>query len=525
MITCLRFIYTKVSLSLVLSIAFFSVVVISLAPGRLAFTQDLALSVVVGKLGAAGDLAILGPPSHRGGRHLGALYYWLVSLADLLSSSDIFGTLAILAVFNSLIVFPLLWGRTKLFTCGASVLLFCPAFLFVIRDPWHAHFLILFGVCLVLAALRALEDAERYLPWFLLFSSCLVLTHFSGLPLVAGLGFALIAVFIVRRKIPHPSVLLTAPTLAAVLIWIPSMLGFIFQPDNFATALLSEKASYDFFESLNLIGKLFTHFSFIDLSWPVELSGTDIFSKKIWIGAFVLLIVSGAMRSPKYLERLFLLLTPFVFYGMSLFFLSLPFHLYFIYGLIPILPFLWGFVFEEGGQVILDFLNGRRSILVLPASLFLVGALLITLIRFSETVPVLLTKPIPRYLSVAAAEQIADAIRKDAGSQPYEIISAGDVRTAEDSYRAVLGREHYSSILYADRFRELSALTKLSLSQSNLAYLVVCPRPSPKWQQRLDRRIRNKWNEEAKVELGLSVYTKSCTVTRLRRKERFPSHT
>lgn len=504
-------------MQLFIAIALFFLIILSLAPGRVAFTQDLALSVVVGELGATGELALLGPPSHRGGRHLGALYYWLVSAADLLSDS-IFRTLTILVAINSVCIFPLLAARSRVFAAGACVVLSSAAFLFVIRDPWHSHFLILFGVCAVHSALRALDDEKKYLPWFLFFSSCVVLTHFSGLPLILGLSLVLALVFLLRRNSLPLSLLISLPTFAALLVWIPSIFGIISQPDNFARALRPEHAPFYYSESFRLITALFTRFSFIESTWPVNFRGTNLLSETVWIGAFLMLVSSNGFRSRKQMERVSLLVVPFLVYGISLLFLELPFHLYFIYGLIPILPFLWGFTFEESVQLITDFFQGRRSMLVLPALLLLFGAVFITLIQLISSLPILFSRPIPKYLSVAAAEQITDAIRLDSNQEPYDIIARGHTISAEDSYRAFLGKEHYSRMFYADRFPELVSLTQRERQIFDLSYLVICPKPNPKWQKRLHRTINKTWKEEAKIQLGNSDLEKTCEITRLRRK-------
>lgn len=499
--------------------SFFLVVVISsISPEKLQFTQDLGLSFAVGDLGTSGELALIGPPSHRGGRHIGAVYYWLVTFSELVGQGDPFWTLKILIGINIICLTPLFFRRSSPFILGVSVLLFSSAFLWTIRDPWHSHFVIGTGILTVHFALRSLKDT-RSLPWFLFFGSATVLTHFTAVPLVVGLATGIAVCLLTKRTVPKISELNILPIIATALLWVPSLLGFLLQRENFKTHVSRETFSPSYNDVFSLIISLFSRFSFINPPWPVTFRGVGILPLSIWIGSFFLILISSALYSEENRKNLTVLLFPFAFYFISLFFIHPPLHLYFILGLVPVIAFLWGLAFEEIFRMLAT-LWGKPSFFHLPAVLILISAVTISTIQFLSAIPILINKPIPRYLSLEAAILLTDAIKRDADGSDFEIIARGHARTADDGYRALLGRSFYSKMLTADRFVELPTLKNKQRGPSKLAYLVVCPQPNPSWKHRMWKKLRFVWEVDKAIEIKHSPAISECKSYRLKRKEK-----
>jgi len=492
-----------------------AITTLSLSPDRVTFTQDLALSFGVGDLGTAGELALQGPPSHRGGRHLGALYYWLLSLSQVIGGGNIFFGLVAMVGINLLCLIPLLYKRSFVFTLGAGIPLLSSAFLLAIRDPWHAHFLILFGALASAWALKAISSPEKDLRWFIFFSSCSVLIHFTSIPLIAGLSAGVVLVFASRRYIPQRSALLTFPTLSAGLLWIPSLFGALLRKPDFPATQHLDAFPFDFARSYKIVSSLATRFSFIEAPWPATFQGVDLVPRPLWIGSILMVIFLSAFRAREHFERWVVLLLPFIAYGSALLFIQPPLYLYFVFGLISLLPLIWGEIAEECLRLLKSPKN--RSLLVIPAAIIMSGIGL-TLIQLPSIVGTLFTRPAPIFLTLGAAQSISKAILNDAGEEKVLVIVRGEADIMLNSYYVLMGRRYYPEMLDANRFTELASMREQSQEEAPTAYLVVCPHPSTKWRKKMWRELRRTWVEDRKVELPNSPEVRGCEVSRLRRR-------
>ncbi len=173
---------------------YFYLVLFSLTPRFIPFTEDLSFSFEVVSRISVGEFPLLGPPSHTGGRHLGPVYYYYLWLAQVVGGGDTYRTIVV-AVFGLALAPVFLIGalrqlhRQNNHLCAALLGLLClqPEWIRMVRDPWHAHLLLLCISMTLYFWARWIRGTDKSSSWLIVSSVLTVLTHYASVPALGAL--------------------------------------------------------------------------------------------------------------------------------------------------------------------------------------------------------------------------------------------------------------------------------------------------------------------------------------------------
>ena len=220
----------------------------AVGPGTIHFTNDIATSMTVAELMLAGEPALLGPPSHAGGRHLGPAYYGYVALGHLLAGGDELRSVVWFSVMKllgaaALIVPVLLLSRRSSFPFAmATTWLFVAAGrgIDMLRTPWHANYVLLPQALFLATYCLAMRWGWRGVLPCGLFASLLLQSRFTSGPLLAALAIMLLARLLLAparapagraRPLVGRGAQITYAVLTA-LSWVPTILFELRHPSN-----------------------------------------------------------------------------------------------------------------------------------------------------------------------------------------------------------------------------------------------------------------------------------------------------
>lgn len=153
-----------------------------------------------------GDIPLLGPPSHVGGRHLGALYYYYVALTKVCAGGDVYVAVLLqtflksVALLASLVLLLALFDLHKLHWPLAFALLFMfsGSYAWPVRVPWHGNFVVLPSVFFLFCSFHVMKNGLRCIPLFLLSLSFLVQTQLASAPML--LAFSAVVALCLSSK-------------------------------------------------------------------------------------------------------------------------------------------------------------------------------------------------------------------------------------------------------------------------------------------------------------------------------------
>lgn len=441
------------------SAVFMFLVFYNVAPSAVPFTEDIGLTMMVANEGVNGNLALLGPPSHRGGRHLGPIYYYIsssvlwLSRGDLFVASNLFFLLHVSGVLIAARVASMLFSGGIVFL--ATVLAgTTPFFMNIIHAPWHSHMLLPASAFFLYSAVRFKEKGD--LPLFILSSTILLQMHYSSGPLILAVSLLTIGFSTIKREMLLRAIY--APyTLLAALLWIPPAWFEISHGPNLIPTLLGSDSG----EKAGL------HEALFQLSLLVR-QGLPIGIVPWWLATLVFGLAVWRLRHD---EKVFWILKVGVlstfFYVVTLTLLSKPLHLYFLYSLLPLLLIFVGVL--VGG--ILKLWSRERIFgkLALTSAAMILGAGLF----FGLYKTIRSTKKVLPYHSLLHASEVASVVRSK--DEAARIVTASASKFMHGAFMAHLSRESIRDVQYFNSLVELEKAVP-PRSEINVSYLVACPK-------------------------------------------------
>lgn len=486
------------------------------------FSEDLALSFAAVREILSGNLLLLGPPSHIGGRHLGPEYYYYMTTLRLLSGGGIFAAMVLDTIVKvcSLLCLAFLSAglAPKKYRLAGVAVFFTLAvsshYLEVIRNSWHTYALLPFLTGFLWAARRVFRDGWPAFAGLFLTATLLVQTHFMATPFVAAVGLVAAAFLVSREKYSVTGSLRALLSScgdnlrtfgAGILLWLP----FIFYQLHYGSALGGIKnhavlpgqrlgiqagfdATFNFFVDFGL-GSNALHFL---KDWHTG-SLPPVF-------LLLLLLAYGLYRNRvRSRERagddgcisfIAAMLAGALAYIPAVAWLQGPFFDYYLYALLPLPLILATFAATSLLELIEELWpQGRaRSIAFGGLALVLIAAGVSNIIA-----AVNLPAKAPFY-SLTHARDMASFLIKQHGSNecPEFVIPTGH-KVMKDAYLFFYDQKCFDKMNYRDSFAELPPPASRQPSTGNEpGYLITCPRPYSKEQRRLEALVTDKWDIE-----------------------------
>lgn len=492
-------------------------------PERIFFTDDIALSMAVGKTALGGFPVLLGPPSHVGGRHLGGAYYWYVIITQLLSGGDDFKSLFLFTVWKLLAVLficCLVWflagRRGRWWGCAGVLLAFCsPGYVSIIRTAWHNHFLLIPSVLVWAAFLAVLMRGLRCFPVFVLCSSILLQSHFSTAPMLLGLGAALM-IFVWRRengeswrRLFHPGWPGMSLYLAAALSWLPLVIYELRFPGSFGELLQARARHTSLPSGLNAALEEIGNF------WRVVFPGL----RGRWVFGGLLLLCAplyAAWKEQKTKTIAYTLGGVVLVFGSYAFFLSrlgAPLYSSYLYGALPVPALLAGLCagsIADCYKALTAFWRGRA---VLVAS---IAGLIVIIAQTLVFDPDRRARDFVSYHSFEAARQMAEVIALDRQAdenQAAALHAAALSRFNRDAVLYFLGPAFHGQMQYWDLLREFPR----GYTEPSRAYLLSCPQIYSAQIREFEAGLGPDWQFVKNIDVSSCALCRKCLLRRYQR--------
>lgn len=520
--------YLPQILAALLAVALLKLSCIDLQPSGILFAEDQALWFATAQRLLDGDFPLLGPPSHVGGRHLGAIVYAVAAGCLLLAQGDLVVATRLLAVLSlvSILLLCLLIQRLvvpswKWWSAVIVLTLACSGEMVqVVRTPWHGHLLVLFVMGFMWASHALFTEGVRRAPIYLLTATLLIQTHYAALPLVAV--FTL--VWLARLRSP----LYRAETRAEFRsLWTPTNIAFLSLTGAVCAPVLAHDLTYGQNTLLSILlnagashAEAGLRSAIVNMGYffRLFLAGGQGF-KELWDDSRVTVYATLVLSSVWFFARgraviredsrrwLVALLLSVPAYILATARQADPLRTYYLYSLIA-LPFIFAVVASNG-----MFLALRRSLA--ERTLTLVCVVLWGLsVRFgimyfdrSST-----NGGIARYSSlhhgIEVGEILKMATRELSSTETHTILGRGSARITKDAYLYQLGPEYFGQINFSDRLREVSAFS--NKPSSPYAFLMVCPNPPPHHARAMWRELKKKWQKRSEVDLSTCSTCRDC---------------
>ncbi len=555
-----------VALALVL-VLFLYLVFDRYTASNIPFMNDSAFSFAVSDLLLDGHQILLGPPSHIGGRHLGPVYYWVVSFSLWVTHGNEYDAILVLlwlmllaCALTVLMASKLALPGTRLAAAAGTLLCLCgEVYLMQIREPWHGNFLFLPSACVLLSFLFALRSGPRYLPIYLLSASFLMTTHYGCAPLIAGTSLTLAAYWLAlkhRGELPLQRVTrsflffgIGVPLCITLLLWLPLLIFELHYPSNLSA--LSEAFLKPHHQRAGLGVAITTllgflvHHLFITLHTPRidEMLNIRPWCAVIGLSTIATGLLVGYLRhAPRLMQ---------VFFAGSLVSVLLficaasrapstpppypPIYEYYFNGLLPLPALFMGMVFSHALTLIKgnfhtlcswppNLMRGAASagaLLFLPCfTLFAIPG--VRHLSFFNSVG-----PAYSYHTLRQAKCVSSYIKGDLPENGRASITTdSESLWMKNSYLYFLGRDYYGDMdaygaaspkLY-DYFEELSSLaTQPSALNEPITYVVTCPYVRKIRAGTMFKLRHQGFTEAYDISIKDSDACGSCKITRLRR--------
>lgn len=529
-----------------------------LSPANIIFSNDLALSLSVGKLFLEGNPVWLGPPSHLGGRHLGPLYYWYAALVYFLGRGDLQAITAIGAVFKlaalAVLVYlaALLTEKEKRWFVVLSLLVSIAAshYLWILRKEWHAHFLLIPATLTFFTAFLCLRDGYRFFLPFLLCASLLLQTHYGSLAVIAGLGLAILANFIWRLRhgekfkwglIKQKNQILCLALM--LLSWVPLLIYELNYRSNilrlFKEQLLRTRPQMGLLESAVTTYRFFRKFTlgsvrFSELIYPFP--GAHVLALLVAaLGMFFLVLYLIRHRGWQrwYLGAL----------GLSTFLLFTnlarvppPKYLYYWNQLLPVPALLLGAMLGEAYSALTGVTAASLKWKPLFArTLRLAAGVFLALFLYASLRGVYFNwngyafkRFVKEYHSLKHVREVAALIRQDLKpGETARLIGYGSAGVIRDAYYYFLYDEPYPMMRYWQFFKEIPAFKRSHSKSSEAsvqnadsstqrAYLIMCPKVERLERLLVLKELSSEWSLDGHLPLEGCSTCQNCLILRLK---------
>lgn len=503
-----------------------------LQPMRILFAEDQALSFAVGSRVAQGELVLLGPPSHIGGRHLGPWLYYLTAAALKLSGGGIEGALKICALLQ-LTGLALLAALSSCITSGrerwaalvaTTAALGIGNYLDVAFSFWHSNLLLIPALITFVAGYLLLAYGAAFLPLYFFAASLTFQLHFSSLPLLAAFGLVWLCNYRKNECAAGWVRLLGARPAQAMCVaagacsWIPALVYETSLGGNVGHVLggmQQASAHAGLREALGAVKHFIARF----FAGGVLVEGTPLPKLMLWgmlAGAVLLLWLAYRRAAPALKRTAWAIVVALILYVLMLQRQAGPLYDYYLYALLP-LPALCTGLAVSGALALLrnkdsaGWVRGCAGVFILVllycCAAFALGAR---------------TGPYPqarhRVYTLGFARDVAQALREDAQREPrveqFSIVGFNALKLTRDSLYYFLGPAFFSRMHYWERFAEFAP----QRAEGAHAYLVVCPKLDWKSMRKLDGVLAQDWELGEYAAMPGCANCRACLVRRMRKR-------
>ncbi len=500
-------------------------VLLSLKPNQIPFTEDLGLSYAVARAELEGEIPLLGPPSHRGGRHLGGFYYYLLGIAALPFNGEPLRTLQLATAFQ-LAAIAFIWAvlrqlKERGATIFLSTLLLLPGSLWLLQTPWHGNFCILPMSIFLLACLLFITHGASQLGFLFLTGSLTVLCHFSSAPFVFAAGITTCALSLTRGCLRELATRANLILFAlGAIFWLPFAFFLFSGADNFAGMLGVVSGSLDpSKERLGIRSALENVFAFIQsqtfLTPPWPSYGEYQLPRRV--GQLVVAgVISCLLIAPGNRRRfVIVLLSGVLAMAAAVSRLHPPMHRYFLNPILPAILLIFALGLSQIFQSLLSTSRKKKVFIILP-----LGALLLFAVQLHRvlrvSLPVFLNSTVPSYLSLGAAQEIAAALQSDihlrgAKEEELELRAFSQAKVSRDAVISLLDRRGFDRLHFAERFTELPSFARVE-RKGDLSYGFACPKVS---EGKLFQALANERLRARFIPSELKGAAKKCQIFRI----------
>lgn len=508
--------------------------IFSLTPARIGFTEDMGLSLAVAQSMRDGHTVMLGPPSHRGGRHLGPIGYWYVKAALELGNGDPFSAFVIIAALEFLAFLALaalcmhITPSENRWWTGALVLLLgsSTTYFNIFIYPWHPHFLITTSVAFLIAAMMVMGRHPLGSGAMLLSASLLIQLHYSAAIFVGIVGIAAVATCSLKspKGDTHPRFLRFlnhALWVAALLTWVPLIWFEWHYPGTLQKTLFSNTVHASTHAGLRpalqtvwdfLGGMAFGKEPFFWASNTVRLTAL------LLEAGLALYFLGRALIHSSTLERVLLIscLLALMAYIPVLAWLAYPLFVSFLLALSP-LPGL--FMGAALGQVV-SRVRSRSAWSKILALCFLI-------LFLANAAPQCYKNLGSDYYhipwhSLEHAQQIVKIINQDRKGAPIHLVTKSSSRFMQAPLLYLLGPQYYPQIAYWNEIAELSEISGLTPREAQSAYVLACPRPMGAYRKQIEMQMAADWEKDAELDLKSCLSGSECRLFRYKRRTSMP---
>ena len=525
-----------------------------LSASNILFTDDAALSFAVARtMHEGGPVALIGQPSHLGGRHIGPTYYWFLAsafdlakgnpetVASICSLGGFFAVLLIIALAAEISpVGARLWGAA-----GAALVLSASGYQWIIKVPWVNNFLLLPAALACAALWLVLKQGPKLIPTLLLWLSICAQTFLGSAPLV--IAFAIISItqiFSKHRITQHEAarvlgskLIIFLTVLATLGIWAapiwfelqyPSNLLKIFSLHLSGTETGTVSAGVS--ASATLICEYFRDFGLGFLGRPGNLFSSPL-SGIILLALAIPPLGFWFRRQGKPVTFFFAAL------GLTLFgFVRIlqgfnpPLHSFYLHAILPFPALLIAPIFSSAILRIENRLADRsiKGAAGIGLIFSLPFALAILAVGFFNLKDGFLYPT--RYVSsdqssMAHAQEVAaiiDANRKNLASSDVRVFVRGENRLRANAIYFFMRGAFESRMMSANRFIELPRFLRPARgtegAEARTAYLLVCGEPTKAQIEKFVSKLKQPWELQAEVSLDRCSSCNGCRLSRLRPK-------
>ena len=172
---------------LFLVFALFCYALLGLKPETILFTNDIAVAFAVMQETLSGEIPLLGPASHLGGRHLGPSYFWFLSLLNLFVGSDPYIIVVCLSILKVISLVLLGYFVSKAFKRSLSEWIFIGFLISLLgsnhieqlRVPWSANYILIPSALTICSCLYVIQ--KKSILSLLLYMVCAKLVSTNAL--------------------------------------------------------------------------------------------------------------------------------------------------------------------------------------------------------------------------------------------------------------------------------------------------------------------------------------------------------
>lgn len=537
-------------------------------PSTVVFTDDFTVSLAVAKLFLNGEHTLLGPPCHVAGRHLGPIYYWYLSALLWLAQEDAVRT-AVLCTITKLgalaVVFGSLWffcRRTALALgiLGAALVACSGQFVWVLRKPWHMHFMLLPATAIFVAAFLCIQKGPRYFLPFVLCAFLLVQTHFGAAPVAAELGLVVLLKWVVdgywecragRATLGAVvrEILRTATGqyrwiwgVVAVLSWAPLAIYEYRYGGNLRELFEMQQQQIKGSAGANVAWSVFYQFTRRLVIGTLPVSSLDGWTAALWrltllislCGAAGLLMLSY-IRKATAEQRwcVAALVVPCVGMFAALFAASPPVYLYYLNALLPVPLLLVGIVCSEVASLLWSHAGREQSptrnapyyLKISLCAAFLAPFAYLKTRDLSQNILQFRAHFLP-VQNLSHASSVASVLAANTPAGSHIVIDTLE-RTSQNKngYYYLLTQQPLFLMKYSKYFKDLPSFAAPqpgstgSSRPSRTRFLVMCPGPSPAWQAAYERGHGKRLGLAFDTRWPIPNDANRCEVVRLRKSE------